>query len=319
MGQADQQLLTYADRLTSRPFAASPVYGFASGAPAGGGPSGGVLGIEVRGSGGQLVMRAAKRPGHGPAIPAVAAGSAAPAGRPVTVGADGGGGSWRVIAEPIHYRVRRIPFSYSADGVSVFITGQDRPGLSGTLVVGLMTGGTGDTIGRLLAGYSNIEIGLMHCVQVATGDFNTVLRKMFGVRGETKRITAAEMLGLPEKLGPSFADKVAGITRQIGFANWHALALALLTFATVKILIRVSVYVVSGICSALAGLILASRAGSANSSMATGEELTHDWATTDDVEYAIKCRCGTSACRRIITGKDWLLKELQRKYRALFS
>jgi ribose transport system permease protein len=38
--------------------------------------------------------------------------------------------------------------------------------------------------------------------------------------------------------------------------------------------IRVSVYVVSGICSALAGLILASRAGSANSSMATGEELT---------------------------------------------
>jgi ribose transport system permease protein len=38
--------------------------------------------------------------------------------------------------------------------------------------------------------------------------------------------------------------------------------------------IRISVYVVSGICSALAGLILASRAGSANSSMATGEELT---------------------------------------------
>jgi two-component system, OmpR family, sensor kinase len=149
MGQADQQLLTYADRLTSRPFAASPVYGFASGAPGGGGPNGGMLGIEVRGSGGQLVMRAAKRPGPGAAIPAVPAESAAPAGRPVTVGADGGGGSWRVIAEPIHYRVRRIPFSYSADGVSVFITGQDRPGLSGTLVVGLMTGGTGDTIGRL--------------------------------------------------------------------------------------------------------------------------------------------------------------------------
>jgi ribose transport system permease protein len=38
--------------------------------------------------------------------------------------------------------------------------------------------------------------------------------------------------------------------------------------------IRIAVYVVSGICSALAGLILASRAGSANSSMATGEELT---------------------------------------------
>jgi ribose transport system permease protein len=38
--------------------------------------------------------------------------------------------------------------------------------------------------------------------------------------------------------------------------------------------IHVSVYVISGICSALAGLILASRAGSAQSSMATGLELT---------------------------------------------
>jgi uncharacterized protein len=50
-----------------------------------------------------------------------------------------------------------------------------------------------------------------------------------------------------------------------------------------------------------------------------GEELTHDWATTDDADYAIKCRCGTSACRRIITGKDWQRKDLQQKYRGLFS
>lgn len=38
--------------------------------------------------------------------------------------------------------------------------------------------------------------------------------------------------------------------------------------------IHISVYVISGICSALAGLILASRAGSAQSSMATGLELS---------------------------------------------
>jgi ribose transport system permease protein len=38
--------------------------------------------------------------------------------------------------------------------------------------------------------------------------------------------------------------------------------------------IHVSAFVISGICSALAGLILASRAGSAQSTMATGEELT---------------------------------------------
>ncbi len=38
--------------------------------------------------------------------------------------------------------------------------------------------------------------------------------------------------------------------------------------------VRVAAYVVSGICSALAGLILASRAGSANSSMATNLDFT---------------------------------------------
>jgi ribose transport system permease protein len=38
--------------------------------------------------------------------------------------------------------------------------------------------------------------------------------------------------------------------------------------------IRVAAYVVSGVCAALAGLVLASRAGSAQSSMATGMELT---------------------------------------------
>jgi len=53
--------------------------------------------------------------------------------------------------------------------------------------------------------------------------------------------------------------------------------------------------------------------------IAVGEELTHDWATTDDAAYAIECRCGSAACRRIITGKDWQQKDLQRKYRGLFS
>jgi hypothetical protein len=50
-----------------------------------------------------------------------------------------------------------------------------------------------------------------------------------------------------------------------------------------------------------------------------GEELTHDWATTDDDDYSMTCRCGTAACRRVITGKDWQNKDLQRKYRGMFS
>jgi hypothetical protein len=50
-----------------------------------------------------------------------------------------------------------------------------------------------------------------------------------------------------------------------------------------------------------------------------GEELTHDWATTDDDEYTLECRCGAPTCRRLVTGKDWKIPDLQRKYRGLFS
>jgi SET domain-containing protein len=50
-----------------------------------------------------------------------------------------------------------------------------------------------------------------------------------------------------------------------------------------------------------------------------GEELTHDWATTDDEDYTLECRCGAAACRRTITGKDWQWADLQRKYHGLFS
>ena len=50
-----------------------------------------------------------------------------------------------------------------------------------------------------------------------------------------------------------------------------------------------------------------------------GEELTHDWATTDDDDYELKCNCGATSCRKILTGKDWQRKELQEKYRNYMS
>lgn len=49
-----------------------------------------------------------------------------------------------------------------------------------------------------------------------------------------------------------------------------------------------------------------------------GEELTHDWATTDDLDYEIECNCGKPSCRGKVTGKDWLIPELQEKYRGWF-
>lgn len=48
--------------------------------------------------------------------------------------------------------------------------------------------------------------------------------------------------------------------------------------------------------------------------IAAGEELTHDWATTDDDTYRLECRCGAPSCRKILTGQDWRKPELQKKY-----
>jgi SET domain-containing protein len=50
-----------------------------------------------------------------------------------------------------------------------------------------------------------------------------------------------------------------------------------------------------------------------------GEELTHDWAMTDDDEYSVECQCGAANCRKILTGKDWQKPELQKRYASYFS
>jgi hypothetical protein len=51
----------------------------------------------------------------------------------------------------------------------------------------------GEAIGRLLAGYSNLEIGLMHCVQMARGgDLDTVLKKMFSKLSAERRVASVK-------------------------------------------------------------------------------------------------------------------------------
>jgi hypothetical protein len=52
--------------------------------------------------------------------------------------------------------------------------------------------------------------------------------------------------------------------------------------------------------------------------IALSEELTHDWATTDDLDYVVECNCGSPNCRGTVTGKDWMKKELQEKYKGWF-
>ncbi len=57
----------------------------------------------------------------------------------------------------------------------------------------------------------------------------------------------------------------------------------------------------------------------AMSDIRAGEELTHDWAMTDDDDYSVECNCGTANCRKILTGKDWQRPDLQKRYAGYFS
>jgi SET domain-containing protein len=53
-----------------------------------------------------------------------------------------------------------------------------------------------------------------------------------------------------------------------------------------------------------------------------GEELTADYALWEDNEEKIStwnCVCGSGNCRGKVTGKDWMIKELQKKYKGHFS
>ncbi len=56
-----------------------------------------------------------------------------------------------------------------------------------------------------------------------------------------------------------------------------------------------------------------------------GEELTFDYAMTDaDYEgdsgsKRKECLCGSSNCRKLITGEDWQDKKLQKRYMGFFS
>ena len=51
----------------------------------------------------------------------------------------------------------------------------------------------------------------------------------------------------------------------------------------------------------------------------SGEELTHDWAMTDDDDYFVECNCGAPGCRKTLTGKDWQRPDLQKRFAGYFS
>jgi signal transduction histidine kinase len=129
MSQADQQLRAYADQLTSHPFTAMPA------GPGPGGAASGEFVIEVV-SANQLVMVTGADGRPGPAL----SGIPVRADRLAVVRASSGGGDWLVVTQPVHYTAKRIMFTYGSDGYFLHVTSTSRPGMDGTLMVGLDLG-----------------------------------------------------------------------------------------------------------------------------------------------------------------------------------
>jgi hypothetical protein len=85
----------------------------------------------------------------------------------------------------------------------------------------------GAAVGRLLLGYSNLEIDLMNCVQIACGgNLNAALKPMYLIRSESRRIGIAEALGQPHfthhHLTPHFQHVIAVIKRCLQIRNQYA-------------------------------------------------------------------------------------------------
>jgi hypothetical protein len=81
-------------------------------------------------------------------------------------------------------------------------------------------------IGRLLAGYSTLELDLMHCVSMVRDDLDAALKTMFRARGETQRISIADALGRnyyrDHKLGTDFEMVISAMRYALKIRNQYS-------------------------------------------------------------------------------------------------
>jgi hypothetical protein len=125
--QARQELRGYAGQLARHQFLLTPLSRTAPGSPSLGAvvPAGtGPLSIEIRGTGGELVMRVG--PGRLP-------------------------GPGLAVAEPVRYTAHRIPYAYSAEDFTLDVTSPAGSGAAGTLVVTLNLARLGQATSHLTA------------------------------------------------------------------------------------------------------------------------------------------------------------------------
>jgi len=53
--------------------------------------------------------------------------------------------------------------------------------------------------------------------------------------------------------------------------------------------------------------------------ISAGEELCHDYSMERSDNYLLDCHCGSPLCRGKVTGQDWKIPELQKRYGDYFS
>jgi two-component system, OmpR family, sensor kinase len=197
MSQADQQLRAYTDALATHPFTAMPV------GPGPGGAASDAFVIEVV-SGNQLVMVTGADGRPGPAL----AGVPARAGQLAVVRASTGAGNWLVVAQPVHFSAQHIMFTYGIDGYLLHVTSTSRPGLDGTLVVGLDLGSVRQAIAKITV--SVIAIGCVAVLVIAFAGL-AVIRAILRPLGRAETVAAgvaAHGLG-----GPVTGDHPGSLAR----------------------------------------------------------------------------------------------------------
>lgn len=84
----------------------------------------------------------------------------------------------------------------------------------------------GQIIGRLLAGYGELELQLCNCVSMVISDLDAVFKAMFRIRGETPRIKIADALGrkpyAAHQLESEFSDAIRAMRYCLKIRNQYA-------------------------------------------------------------------------------------------------
>jgi hypothetical protein len=160
----------------------------------------GKFSIELRRAGGQWLLSAGPGTRQGLALPEPFAPVPARTGVLRTV--SGVGGSYLVIAEPMHLQARRLVFGYGAEDFAV--TGGGRSGQPGTLVVGLRLTGIGQAVGRLAL--LALAVGAA-AILIVGGLLWIVIR--FSLRPVSRAAQTADAVAASE-LSPGLPDWPAG-------------------------------------------------------------------------------------------------------------